>query len=52
MEGSLSTKELERLLLEKTEALEECMETLEQMQSDAEELKKENNTMAFDLDDA
>ena len=52
MDGSLSVKELESLLLEKTEALEECVEMLEKAQCDTEQLRKENEAMAFDLDDA
>ena len=39
LDGSLSIKELEKLLIEKTEALEECMETIEQLQCDGEEMR-------------
>lgn len=44
-DGSLSVKELETLLLEKTEALEECLENLEVVQSEVEDLRKENERM-------
>ena len=40
-DGGFSKSELEKMLLERTEELEECMEAFDELQKDAQELSKE-----------
>jgi len=42
-DNSLGVLELEKLLLEKTEALEDCLEKLHDVEIEAEELKGDND---------
>ena len=48
-DGSLRKEELEKLLLERTETLEECKDAFDALQQEVLDLQNENDNMAAEL---